>query len=39
MKRLAANTMSLEMCEPDAHAGALMNSAEELVSRVRQGDE
>ena len=39
MKRLAANTMSLEMCEPNAHAGALMNSAEELVARVRQGDE
>src|ERR1043165_7825191 len=39
MKRLAANTMSAEMGQPGAHAGALMNSTEELVARVRAGDE
>src|ERR1700753_3015789 len=39
MKRLAANTMSLELGETGARTGALMNSAEELVARVRQGDE
>jgi RNA polymerase sigma-70 factor (ECF subfamily) len=39
MKRLAVNTMSLNLREPDARAGALMNSAEELVTRVRGGDE
>src|ERR671920_2396455 len=39
MKRLTANTMSLELGQPGAHAGALMNSTEELVARVRAGDE
>lgn len=39
MKRLAVNTMSLELGQPGAHAGALMNSTEELVARVRAGDE
>src|SRR5918912_3659886 len=39
MKRLAANTMSLKLDEPGAYTGALMNSAEELVARVRSGDE
>src|SRR5215210_3811793 len=40
MKRLAVNTMSLELGPPGAqHAGALMNSTEELVARVRAGDE
>ena len=39
MKRLAANTMSVELGRPGAHAGALMNSTEELVARVRAGDE
>jgi RNA polymerase sigma-70 factor (ECF subfamily) len=39
MKRLAANTMSVELGQPGAHAGALMNSTEELVARVRAGDE
>src|SRR5829696_9494722 len=40
MKRLAVNTMSLDLGQPGAqHAGALMNSTEELVSRVRAGDE
>lgn len=38
MKRLAANTMSAELGQPGAHAGALMNSTEELVARVRAGD-
>jgi RNA polymerase sigma-70 factor (ECF subfamily) len=31
--------MSLEVGEPGAFAGALMNSTEELVARVRAGDE
>ena len=39
MKRLAVNTMSLKLDEPGAYTGALMNSAEELVARVRAGDE
>jgi len=39
MKRLAVNTMSLKLDEPGAYTGALMNSAEELVTRVRAGDE
>jgi RNA polymerase sigma-70 factor (ECF subfamily) len=39
MKRLAINMMSLELSQPGAHAGALMNSTEELVTRVRAGDE
>jgi len=39
MKRLAVNIMSLKLDEPGAYTGALMNSAEELVARVRQGDE
>ena len=40
MKRLAMGTMSLEVGQPGAqHAGALMNSTEELVTRVRAGDE
>ena len=39
MKRLAADTMSVELGQPGAHAGALMNSTEELVARVRAGDE
>ncbi len=38
-ERLAVNTMGLELGQPGAHAGALMNSTEELVSRVRSGDE
>ncbi len=38
-ERLAVNTMSLELGPPGAHAGALMNSTEELVARVRAGDE
>ncbi|HEX8283643.1 MAG TPA: sigma-70 family RNA polymerase sigma factor [Pyrinomonadaceae bacterium] len=38
-ERLAVNTMSLELGQPGAHAGALMNSTEELVERVRAGDE
>lgn len=39
MKRLAMGTMSLELGQPGAHAGALMNSTEELVARARAGDE
>ena len=40
MKRLATGTMSLELGQPGAQqAGALMNSTEELVARVRGGDE
>lgn len=39
MKRLAMRTMSLELGRPGAHTGALMNSTEELVTRVRGGDE
>ena len=39
MKRLAMGTMSLELGQPGAHAGALMNSTEELVARARVGDE
>jgi RNA polymerase sigma-70 factor (ECF subfamily) len=39
MKRPAVNIMSLEVGEPGAFAGALMNSTEELVARVRAGDE
>lgn len=38
-ERLAVNTMSLELGRTGAHAGALMNSTEELVARVRAGDE
>jgi RNA polymerase sigma-70 factor (ECF subfamily) len=38
-ERLAVNTMSLELGRRGAHAGALMNSTEELVARVRAGDE
>lgn len=38
-ERLAVNTMSLELGQRGAHAGALMNSTEELVARVRAGDE
>jgi len=38
-ERLAVNTMSLELGQPGAHAVALMNSTEELVARVRTGDE
>jgi RNA polymerase sigma-70 factor (ECF subfamily) len=38
-ERLAVNTMSLELGQPGAHAGALMNSTQELVARVRAGDE
>ena len=38
-ERLAVNTMSLELGQPGTHAGALMNSTEELVERVRSGDE
>jgi RNA polymerase sigma-70 factor, ECF subfamily len=38
-ERLAVNTMSLELGQPGAHAGALMNSTQELVARVRTGDE
>jgi RNA polymerase sigma-70 factor (ECF subfamily) len=39
MKRLTVNTMSLEQGQPGALAGTLMNSTEELVARVRLGDE
>ena len=38
-ERLAVNTMGLKLGPPGAHAGALMNSTEELVARVRAGDE
>ena len=38
-ERLTVNTMSLELGQPGTHAGALMNSTEELVARVRAGDE
>ncbi|HEX8686079.1 MAG TPA: hypothetical protein VF654_06235, partial [Pyrinomonadaceae bacterium] len=38
-ERLAVDTMSLDLGRPGAHAGALMNSTEELVARVRAGDE
>ena len=38
-ERLTVNTMSLEVGRPGAHAGTLMNSTEELVARVRTGDE
>src|ERR671921_155932 len=38
-ERLAVNTMSLELGQPGAHAGTLMNSTQELVARVRSGDE
>ena len=38
-ERLATNTMSLELGQPGARAGALMNSTKELVARVRAGDE
>ena len=38
-ERLATNTMSLELGQPGARAGALMNSTQELVARVRSGDE
>ncbi|HEX8722346.1 MAG TPA: sigma-70 family RNA polymerase sigma factor [Pyrinomonadaceae bacterium] len=38
-ERLAFDTMSLDLGRPGAHAGALMNSTEELVARVRAGDE
>lgn len=39
MKRLAINAMAVETGQPDAHTGVLMNSPEELVERVRRGDE
>lgn len=39
MERLAINMVSLETAQPDAYTGALMNSPEELVERVRRGDE
>lgn len=39
MKPLAINTMTIETGQPGAYAGALMNSPEELVERVRRGDE
>jgi RNA polymerase sigma-70 factor (ECF subfamily) len=39
MKRLTVNTMSLELGQPGTRAGTLMNSTEELVARVRRGDE
>lgn len=39
MKRLTVNTMSLELGQPGGRAGTLMNSTEELVARVRRGDE
>src|ERR671932_2394534 len=39
MKRLTANMTSLELSRPGARAGTLMNSTEELVARVRGGDE
>lgn len=39
MKRLTVNIMSLELGQPGARAGILMNSTEELVARVRRGDE
>ena len=39
MKRLTVNTMSLELGRPGGRAGTLMNSTEELVARVRAGDE
>ncbi len=38
-ERLAFDTMSLDLGQPGAHAGSLMNSTEELVARVRAGDE
>ena len=40
MKRLAINMITMEAGQPGAYttAGALMNSPEELVARVRQGD-
>lgn len=38
MKRLAINVMGLETGRPGAYTGALMNSPEELVERVRRGD-
>ena len=39
MKRLAMGTISLELGQPGAYTGTLMNSTEELVARVRAGDE
>lgn len=39
MKRSATGTMSIELSQPGAYTGALMNSTEELVARVRAGDE
>jgi RNA polymerase sigma-70 factor, ECF subfamily len=40
MKRLTVNTMSLELTgQPGVRAGTLMNSTEELVTRVRRGDD
>src|ERR671926_67172 len=39
MKRLTVDTMSFELGQPGARAGTLMNSTEELVARVRRGDE
>ncbi|HEX8558404.1 MAG TPA: sigma-70 family RNA polymerase sigma factor [Pyrinomonadaceae bacterium] len=38
-ERLTINKMSLELGQPSGRAGALMNSTEELVARVRAGDE
>jgi RNA polymerase sigma-70 factor (ECF subfamily) len=39
MKRLTVNTMSFELGQPGVRAGTLMNSTEELVTRVRRGDD
>ena len=39
MKRLAINMVGLETGQPGAYTGALMNSPEELVARVRRGDD
>lgn len=38
MKQLAINAMGLETGRPGAYTGALMNSPEELVERVRRGE-
>ena len=39
MERLAINMTGTETGRPGAYAGALMNSPEELVARVRAGDD
>jgi RNA polymerase sigma-70 factor (ECF subfamily) len=39
MERLAFNMINAEAGQPGAYTGALMNSTEELVARVRHGDE